>query len=510
MSLEALSWIIFSILYRSSPGKILPPIRNLLLLESATSLSAKIRDRKVTSREVVAAFIERIKEINPILNCVVETRFDEALKEAEAIDSELSNTSKDKDTLKRETPFLGVPFSMKECVQVKGFRQTSGLYARRNFVAEEDADVVRLLRQAGGILLCTTNVPELCMWWETDNYVYGRSNNPYNTNCITGGSSGGEACVQAACGAPMGVGSDIGGSIRMPAFFNGIFGHKGSMGIVSCEGQVPMATGNLLKMLSTGPMCKHAADLRPMLRVLAANNAPLLDIDTKVRLQDMRVFYIEDDGGSCFTTPVQGELRAAMRAVVSHLHLGHKVTAKKLELKELRNVYPMYMAMMGEEKEAPKFSEQLANGKGSVSVWWETLKLLVGQTKHTVPALLLATLEASNNNDAAVAIQLQRAAALREKLKEILGNDGVLLYPSHPTVAPYHHQPLFRSLNFVYTALFNITYLPVTQCPLGLSKAGLPMGLQIVANNRKDHLCLSVAEELEKAFGGWVCPSVVE
>ncbi|KAA0202035.1 hypothetical protein HAZT_HAZT004277, partial [Hyalella azteca] len=182
-----------------------------------------------TSQEVVAAFIDRIKEINPILNCVVETRFDEALKEAEALDCELRNTSKDNETLAKETPFLGVPFSMKECFQVKGLHQTSGLYGRRDIVAEEDADVVRLLKKAGCILVCTTNVPELCMWWETSNTIYGRTNNPYNPMCIVGGSSGGEACLQSACGSPFGVGSDIGGSIRMPAFFNGIFGHKGSV-----------------------------------------------------------------------------------------------------------------------------------------------------------------------------------------------------------------------------------------------------------------------------------------
>lgn len=512
MFLEVLSRIIFAVLYRASPHKQLPPITNLLLLEPASALAAKIRDGKVTSEEVVLAFIRRIKEINPILNCVVDERFDEALKEAKVVDEKLKNKPVDKEVLAKETPFLGVPFTTKDCMKVTGLRQTAGLYSRRDMVADSDADTVRLMKQAGGIVLCVTNVSELCMWWESSNTIYGRTNNAYDTNRIVGGSSGGEGCIQSACGSPIGIGSDIGGSIRMPSFFNGIFGHKPSAGVVSNDGGEPKAVGTLDRiMLGTGPMTRHAVDLRPALAVMAAGNSALLSLRLKVSPREMRVFYIEDDCGSCFTTPVCGELRASMKAVVSHLKLAHGITAQRLELKELRSVVPMYLAMMGSVKEAATFSQEMVLKKGSINSGWEFIKWMFGQSKHTIPGLALCLLETVDKGGKARKQQLlDNVQALRAKIKDQLGDDGVLLYPSHPTLAPYHCQPLFRPFNFAYTAFFNMLGLPVTQCPLGLSKDRLPLGIQVAANLYKDHLCLSLAEDLEKAFGGWVCPSVVE
>uniref|UniRef100_A0A2P2IBG7 Fatty-acid amide hydrolase 2-like n=1 Tax=Hirondellea gigas TaxID=1518452 RepID=A0A2P2IBG7_9CRUS len=509
--MELISRAAFGFLYRATPHKQLPPIRNLLLLDSATALAAKIRENKVSSEDVVQAFIDRIRLINPILNCVVDERFELALAEAKEVDAKLRSGDVDRRQLAAEKPFLGVPFSTKDCMQVTGLRQTAGLYLRRNMVAESDADVVRLMRDAGAIMLCVTNVSELCMWWESSNTIYGRTNNPYDTNRIVGGSSGGEACLQAACGSPIGIGADIGGSIRMPAYFNGIFGHKPSSGIVSNAGQEPQALGELQKMLATGPMARHAADLRPALKVMAAGNAALLKIDTKVNMKQVRFMYVEDDGGSCYTTPMCGELKASMRAVVSHLQLAYGVTATKLELKELKSVFPMYLAMLGNEKTAPTFSEEMVLKQGSLSLFPELLKWMLGQSHHTAPGLLLCLIEkADSDADPRKKELVAKVTALRAKVKDLLAEDGVLLFPSHPTLAPYHSQPLFRPFNFTYTAFFNMVRLPVTQCPLGLSKDNRPLGIQVAANLYQDHLCLSVAEELEKAFGGWVCPSVVQ
>lgn len=123
------------------------------------------------------------------------------------------------------------------------------------------------LQYLGGIPLAVTNVSEICMWWESSNKIYGQTRNPYNTTRIVGGSSGGEGALIAAAGSPWGIGSDIGGSIRMPAFFNGIFGHKPTFGLISNQGQFPDAQGNLSKFLTTGPMCRFAEDLVPMFKV---------------------------------------------------------------------------------------------------------------------------------------------------------------------------------------------------------------------------------------------------
>ena len=199
------------------------------------------------------------RDVNSILNCVVDQRFEEALSEAEDVDLRLSALSEEeKSQLFREKPFLGIPFTTKDWFTVRGLSWSSGLLARKHVKVrqrgkaqsqifltkgEEDAPVVAAMKEAGGIMLGVTNVSELCMWMESDNKVYGRTSNPYHTGRTVGGSSGGEGCVVSAGGSPWGIGSDVGGSIRIPAFFNGIFGHKPSAGIVDNSGHVPQARG---------------------------------------------------------------------------------------------------------------------------------------------------------------------------------------------------------------------------------------------------------------------------
>ncbi|XP_045581637.2 fatty-acid amide hydrolase 2 isoform X1 [Procambarus clarkii] len=510
--LEAVSSVIFWIIYHGDSHTRLPPITNLILLESATSLATKIRNQKLTSEEVVKSFIVRIKEINPILNCVVDNRFDEALEDAKAADLLIRSGTIDVKTLEETKPFLGVPFTTKDCFAVKGLRQTAGLWSRRNIIAEEDADTVRIMRDAGGIPLCVTNVSELCMWWESANTIYGRTSNPYCTSRIVGGSSGGEGCIQSACGSPFGIGSDVGGSIRMPAFFNGIFGHKPTYGIVSNIGQEPIATGETMDFLVTGPMCKYVRDLTPMLKILAASNVHMLKLDQKVDIQNLRYFYIEDDGGSPLVTPVHSELRAAQHKIITHFEKAYGIKAKKITLRKLKAAVAIYFAKLGNVEEAPTFCQELALKQGEINVWLELVKWCMRLSKHTLPGLLLGVLEKLNNyskNSGDFPKLLTMCADLRSEIKELLGEDGVLLFPSHPTTAPYHSQPLFRAFNFTYTAIINVLLFPSTQCPLGLASNGLPLGIQVVANHYQDHLSLAVAAELEKAFGGWVCPSEV-
>ncbi|KAG0729044.1 Fatty-acid amide hydrolase 2 [Chionoecetes opilio] len=508
MMLEVASQVIFGIMYHGSTHTPLPPITNLVLLESASALAIKIRTRKLSSEEVVKSFIARIKEINPILNCVVDDRFEEALQDARNVDDLIRSGTVDGETLSHTKPFLGVPFTTKDCMAVKvsGLRQTAGLWTRKDMVAGEDADVVGVMREAGAIPLCVTNVSELCMWWESSNLIYGRTNNPYLNSRIVGGSSGGEGCLQSACGAPFGIGSDIGGSIRMPSFFNGVFGHKPSYGIVSNLGQEPVASGEAKDFLVTGPMCRYAQDLGPMLKVLGAGNASMLKLDHKVDIRNLRYFYIEDDGGSPLVTPVQAELRAAQLKVVKHLEKAYGIKAKKVSLKKLRASVPIYFAKLSNVEEAHTFCEELALKKGSINVWLELAKWCVRCSKHTFPGLLLGVMEKVSNRHKQTEDfpkLLAMCADLRQEMKELLGDDGVLLFPSHPTVAPYHGQPLFRPFNFSYTAIINVLLLP----PHSVRSAS---ARKVVANHHQDRLSLAVAAELEKAFGGWVCPSQVK
>ncbi|XP_069939006.1 fatty-acid amide hydrolase 2-A isoform X2 [Cherax quadricarinatus] len=418
--LDAISSVIFGIMYYGDSPTVLPPITNLILLESATALATKIRNKKLTSEEVVKSFIARIKEINPILNCVVDSRFDEALEEAKTVDKLIQSNSMDEKTLEETKPFLGVPFTTKDCFAVKGLRQTAGLWCRKNMIAEEDADSVRIMREAGAIPLCVTNVSELCMWWESSNTIYGRTNNPYHTCRIVGGSSGGEGCIQSACGSPFGIGSDIGGSIRMPAFFNGIFGHKPTYGIVSNLGQEPKASGEAMNFLVTGPMCRYVKDLTPLLKILAASNVHMLKLDQKVDVQNLRYFYIEDDGGSPLVTPVHSELRVAQKKIVTHLEKAYGIKAKKITLTKLKEAVPIYFAKLASVEEAHTFCQELALKKGEINVWMELIKWCVRLSKHTLPGLLLGVLEKLNNykkNSSAYPKLLTMCADLRSEIK---------------------------------------------------------------------------------------------
>lgn len=165
-----------------------------------------------------------------MINAIVDERYDDAIKEAQEIDKLLQSSDTNVEELKRTKPLLGVPFTTKESNTAKGMLHSMGMLCRTGHKSEEDAVVIGNVRKAGAIIIAKTNIPELNLWVESRNNVYGQTNNPYDTTRAVGGSSGGDAAIVAACGAPFAVGSDIGGSIRIPASFNGVFGHKPSNG----------------------------------------------------------------------------------------------------------------------------------------------------------------------------------------------------------------------------------------------------------------------------------------
>ncbi|KAG7496066.1 fatty-acid amide hydrolase 2 [Solea senegalensis] len=489
--------------------KRVPPVGNPLLLLSATQLAKKIRRKEVSSVEVVQAYIDRIQEVNPLLNAVVKDRFAAALQEAAQVDKLIEEETGGEEVLEDRLPLLGVPLSVKESFALQGMPNSTGVITRKAILASIDAAMVALLKRAGAIPLGVTNTSELCMWLESHNHLYGIANNPYDLERTPGGSSGGEGSILAAAGSVIGVGSDIGGSIRMPAFFNGIFGHKPTPGIVSSEGHYPPASGRHDEYISNGPMCRYAEDLLPMLKIMAGPSVHMLSLNTKVDLKKVRFFSIPDDGGNSKSYPVSKELIDIQRKVVERLEADLGVKVEEVRIPELRysfEIWSTYMNLPDKEGKPPTSMAELMGEPGR-PVWplWEILKSLMGKSNHTIPAIAFALTQMSCQSEPSPFI-IQLRESLQKKVDKLLGTDGILFYPSHPRVAPEHHTPLLRPYDFPYTGIFNILGLPVTQCPLGLGEEGLPLGVQVVGGKLQDHVTLAVALYLEKTFGGWRDP----
>lgn len=461
-----------------------------MLTDSATALARRVRAGEVTSRALVEASIAQVRRVNPFVNALVAERFDAALAEADAADAAVARGGD-------LPPFHGVPCTIKETFALAGMPNTAGLVSRAGQPAVADAVTVTRLREAGAIPIGMTNVSELAMWFESDNKVYGRTRNPYDLSRIVGGSSGGEGAAVAAAFAPFGLGSDIGGSIRMPAFFNGVFGHKPSAGLVPNDGQFPVDTSPaMLRYQCTGPLARRAEDLLPLLRVLAASEVGPDEVD----LSALSVVSVEGNGRHA----VAPELIAVQRRAVASLRtLGARV--RTASVPALRRSFDIWGAMLSEARQVP-FRTLLAGG-GEFSTAREVALFLRGRSPHTLPALGLAVLERWPDLLPSRGRRLSAMGrALREELASLVGDDGVLFYPSFPTPAPKHGAPLLRPFTFSYTAILNVAELPATQVPLGLDPHGLPLGVQVAAAHGNDALTIAVARHLEREFGGWVPP----
>jgi fatty acid amide hydrolase 2 len=466
---------------------------NPLLLMSATQLAEGIRRGELSSAAVVEAHIAQIERVNPALNAMVATRFDAARDEARRADASVLGGAP-------LGPFHGVPCSIKESFALTGMPFTSGLVARKGAPATHDAVAVARLREAGAIPLGVTNVSELCMWMESDNRVYGRSNNPYDPSRTVGGSSGGEGAIVGAAGAPFGLGADIGGSIRMPAFFNGVFGHKPTGGLVDNAGQHPLPAEAASRYVVSGPIARRAEDLAPLLRVLA--NADIGDPGALARdgLEGLDVITVEDDG----RIPVRDDLKAALHAAAGALEArGARVRAARFP--GLARSIEIWSAML-DAAGGPSFSSLLGEGR-EIAAGRELGRLLLGRSAHTLPAIALALIEKLPKYLPDQSSEfLAMGAALKRELVSAIGPRGVMLYPPHTRPAPRHRHAMFPPWNWGYTAILNVMELPVTQVPLGLDSSGVPLGVQVVSVHGRDDLTIGVAMALERAFGGWIPP----
>lgn len=474
-----------------------------LLHVSATQLAARIRSGEVSSAVVVEAHIERLRQVNPILNAVVVERIADARVEAANADREIA-AARAAGTLDQLPPFLGVPCTIKESFHFAGMPNTSGLVSRVGLKVAEDAPTVARLRAAGAIPLGVTNTSEVCMWMESYNRVYGLSRNPYDPSRTVGGSSGGEGAIVGSAASPFGLGGDVGGSIRMPAFFNGVFGHKCSPGLVPNEGQFPGPSGNIDRHLSTGPLCRRAEDLEPLLRIMAGDGANQLKPVGDVDVSRLRVLQFARE---LAISPDADQMGARDRAVQALMARGARVEAVHLPLMaKARDLWTAMLATAGSEH---TFADHLFGSRSPVPALKEFGKLALKRSDHTFPLVVLALFERLPELTPARTAKLRaEALTLKAQLEDLLGDDGVLITPTYPTVAPKHHKALLPPFNFVNCAVFNALSLPVTAVPTGLNAAGVPTGVQVVAKEGNDHLTLAAALALETALGGWAYPVV--
>jgi fatty acid amide hydrolase 2 len=483
-----------------------------ILCLSAAELARGIREEVFTAPAVVGAHIRRIEQINPRINGLAAERFEAARAEAAAVQHELRQVSREQ--LSSCRPLLGVPYTSKEMIAVAGMPVTYGSRARLGRRAERDATVNARLRAAGAIPLGVSNMPEWGMWNETYNDVYGRTNNPYDVRRTPGGSSGGEgALVGAGCSA-FGVGSDIGGSIRMPAAFCGVYAHKPGSGIVPLTGHYPVFTAEgdaqehrRSPFLSIGPFTRSASDLMPLLRVMQgpdgvdpnAEHVTLGD-PAAVDWRGRRVLLLPAPRIR-LTREVSRELRHAVRCAGEVLERAgaHVSEAPADFFMDAGRIWSAAVQAVG----GPAFAALLGGGE-PVQVWREIARGIAGRRRWSWPALLFCALERVGRRDEpAIRRVLDEADALGRAFDTLLGDDGVLISPVHPRVAPRHHEPAVFGFGFLHTAIYNVLRVPVTVAPLGFDGRGLPLAVQVASVRGNDHVTIAAALALEQAGVRW-------
>lgn len=470
---------------------------------SARQLAARLRDGRLSPEDLLEAHIERIRAVNGAINALVADRFDAARAEARDAGRRLAEARRD-GTSEALPPLLGVPFSVKEFVSVEGMPHTAGLVRRKDVRGTRDATVVARLRAAGGIVLGVTNVAEGGLWMESFNPLFGLTRNPWNPKHSAGGSSGGEAALIAAGGAPFGVGADIGGSIRFPSAFCGISGHKPTGGLVPNTGHWP-GEADLGPVLCVGPMARRAEDLMPLLRLMAGPDGidptcrpmPLGEPEA-VDLRKVRVLAVDAVGAGRFGRSVRGAVRRASEALV---HAGARV--ERLDLPDLRWAYALWVArMMGMAEMS--YAAVLGNGE-PIPLVREMANWALRRKRHTGPAVFLAALEELGRKfPLPTAPLVRRLDRLRADLEDRLGDDGVLLHPPYTRTAPRHFTPMITPLDFGCCGVFNVLEFPATVVPVGFDALGLPLSVQVVGRRGNDHLTIAVATALERALGGWI------
>jgi Asp-tRNA(Asn)/Glu-tRNA(Gln) amidotransferase A subunit family amidase len=461
----------------------------------AVSMAEKICNKEISPIELVEAHLAQIENLNPKLNAFVQVDAAHAREAARDAGSAVMNGA-------ALGPLHGVPISIKSSFAVEGLRCEAGTRLRAGFVAKQDAVLVTRLKNAGAIILGVTNTPELLMAWETDNLLSGRTNNPWDLNRTPGGSSGGEAAAIAAGMSAGGVGSDGGGSIRVPAHFSGICGLKPTPGRIPATGHFPVSAGPFASVGVVGPMARTVADLKLLFEVMQGpdagdtNAAPVpVRWLAQEQVRALRIGYFEDDG----RTPVTAETRVAVREAAEALRTaGFQVDKFRPEgLEEARQLWWKYFVVAGGMLLKPMF-----NGRESdlSPILKEFLEWSAALPPHSGRSLLDAWI---------------RRDAARARFFTQMERYPILLCPVAAIPAFRHGERSWQidgeTVDYLdawsYTEFFNLLGNPAAVVPVGRSSEGLPIGVQIVGRPWEEEQVLEVATVLEQQCGAWRIPS---
>ena len=477
-----------------------------LEFKTASQLCAMLKGREISSRELTEHFIGRIEKHDEKINAVVVRDFDRALAAADAADEAIASG--------RELgPLHGLPMTIKESYNIAGLPTTWGIPAFKDNIATDDAEVVKRFKAAGAHFLGKTNVPFQLVDFQSFNDVYGTTNNPWDTSRTPGGSSGGAAAALAAGLTALESGSDLGGSIRNPAHYCGVYGHKPTWNVVPPQGHALPARVAAQDLAVVGPLARSAEDLALAMDVVAGAaplNAPGWKLELPRpngrKLADYRIALWPTDS----LAPVSTEIADRVQYVGDRLSaLGAIVSDSARPNIDVEDSFQTYLGM----------ANTVATS-GAPDEVFQAMQRQAGQLALDDDSLDSVALRGAVQTHRDWLRSNNKRELWRIAWREFFEQWDILICPQMPTTAFEHdHTPLSEGRTIsvddqvqhffqqiFWAGLITVAYLPSTVFPTGLSQAGLPIGLQAVSAEFNDYLCIDFARLLADEFGGFVPP----